>query len=157
IRALKNVEILNGLNFLNDSVRDTRTVLTAGPSGMQCQVHSDFCNRQGQVVEADRVMMQGTVEWGTAIAPAAPPPGEPTLYWYAFVYQDRAPVFHGRVFRTLQSSFMDRAGGWARLRAPSLEDLAGVRGTTGWNLPCALIDGCLVAAGTYSFVMCGGR
>jgi uncharacterized metal-binding protein len=59
--------------------------------------------------------------------------------------------------RTLAGLFLDRNGGWARLTAVSPEVVAQPRGAHGWTVPIALLDGCVMACGIYSYVMCGQR
>jgi len=46
-----------------------------------------------------------------------------------------------------------RDGGRGRLVAPAPRHLAGDRPSGPWLIPSALLDGCLVACGTYSYVM----
>jgi hypothetical protein len=73
------------------------------------------------------------------------------------VYADDAPLWHGGAFRTLTGLFLDRSGGWGRLVAPAADIVAAPRGAAGWTVPVALLDGCIVACGVYSYILCGLR
>ena len=66
-------------------------------------------------------------------------------------------MWHGPAFRTLQGLFFERSGGWGKLIAPDMNILAAPRDAAGWTIPAALLDGCIVAAAVYSYLMLGKR
>ncbi|MFM8282251.1 MAG: SDR family oxidoreductase, partial [Planctomycetaceae bacterium] len=93
----------------------------------------------------------GPAESLSARLEAAPMPYYPTTY------RDDSPLWHGPAFRTLGGLFLDRSGGWARLTAFDPDITAAPRTARGWTVPVALVDGCVMACGVYSYVMCGQR
>lgn len=61
------------------------------------------------------------------------------------------------MFRNLRQITVDeRSDGWARLVAPSPDNVAGVRGGTGWCVPSALLDGCFFACGAFLWFLLKG-
>jgi hypothetical protein len=77
----------------------------------------------------------------------------PPLPYYPHAYRDDRLLWHGPSMRTLTGLFLDRSGGWGRLVATA----ADAASDGGRVLPVPLLDGCLMACGAYSFVMCGQR
>jgi len=105
----------------------------------------------------------GTVECLSArcvVGPAEPLSARPEpspMPFYPTTYREDTPLWHGPAFRTLGGLFLDRSGGWARLTAFDPDVTAAPRGARGWTVPVALVDGCVMACGVYSYVMCGQR
>ena len=66
-------------------------------------------------------------------------------------------MWHGPAYRTLEGLFYERSGGWGRLIAPDMNILAAPRSASGWTVPAALLDGCIVSAAVYSYLMLGKR
>jgi NAD(P)-dependent dehydrogenase (short-subunit alcohol dehydrogenase family) len=77
----------------------------------------------------------------------------PPLPFFAHAYRDDRTLWHGPSLRTLTGLFLDRSGGWGRLVATAADAAVG----SGRILPVPLLDGCLMACGVYSYVMCGQR
>jgi hypothetical protein len=106
-------------------------------------------------MEADRVHVTGSIH-----CESSPPLAEfskPPFPLNPMIYVHDAPMFHGPALRKLESLMFQHDGGYARVRAPDLAELAGDRPATGWFVPGALLDGCLVACAVYSYLMCGQR
>jgi polyketide synthase 2/polyketide synthase 5 len=112
-------------------------------------------NAEGRPAGDERLHLRGLVlsaaEPIGAMAEPAPMPLYPTSY------REDSPLWHGASMRTLNGLFLDRSGGWARLTAATEDDAAAPRGAAGWTVPIALLDGCVMACGIYSYVMCGQR
>lgn len=66
-------------------------------------------------------------------------------------------MYHGPPFRSLEAFAFQYDGGWGKLVARPLAAWAGPRPRTGWVLPAALLDGCLVACGAFVYFQFGGR
>ena len=47
-------------------------------------------------------------------------------------------------------------GGWGRIVAADVAELAGPRGGAGWVLPTAVLDACVVACGSFLYLQFGG-
>jgi acyl transferase domain-containing protein/acyl carrier protein/NAD(P)-dependent dehydrogenase (short-subunit alcohol dehydrogenase family) len=96
------------------------------------------------------------------LVPGSPEPiseqcSEPPFPFFPTNYRDDSPLRHGPTLQTLKGLFLDRSGGWARLTAVDENVVAQPRGARGWTVPVALLDGCVMACGIYSYVMCGQR
>ncbi len=72
---------------------------------------------------------------------------------YPHAYRDDRTLWHGPALRTLTGLFLDRSGGWGLLVATAADATTG----SGRIVPVPLLDGCLMACGVYSYVMCGQR
>jgi len=112
-------------------------------------------NSPGMTAGLDRVHVSGVV--GAVAEPIETPCTQPPLPFFPTAYADEAPLQHGPAFRTLAALFFASSGGWARLTATDEAVVAAPRGAAGWTVPVALLDGCIVACGYYSHVMCGQR
>jgi hypothetical protein len=91
------------------------------------------------------------------VEPVAATLDESPFPFNPMVYQEDAPLRHGPSFRTLDGLFLDRSGGWGRLVSQHGDGVTLPRGPTGWTVPVALLDGCIVACAVYSYILCGRR
>ena len=76
--------------------------------------------------------------------------------WFPHDYPDEGLLYHGPSLRCLKGCAYQYDGGWGRIVAPPLADLAGPRGAAGWVLPAAVLDACLVTCSTFVFIQFGG-
>lgn len=107
-------------------------------------------------VAQEIIVLRGLVST-TVPEPIHEKKSEPPFPYNPMVYAEDAALWHGASFRTLTGLFLDRSGGWGRLVAPAGEIVAAPRSAEGWTMPVALLDGCLVACGVYSYILCGLR
>jgi hypothetical protein len=127
-----------------------------GDGVLKAEAYCAVTNAQGMSADSERVHFEGRLYAGAPDADV--PPLEPSpLPLYATTYPEQSPLWHGAAFRTLKGLFLDRSGGWGGLVAPDPAELAEPRRADAWSVPAALLDGCLMACGVYSFLMCGRR
>ncbi len=84
---------------------------------------------------------------------------EPGFGWIPFQYPDDWAVFyHGPAFRTYREFAFQHDGGRARLVAPKPDEMAGDRAAEiHWMTPSALLDGAMMACGSYAYFMLEGK
>ena len=75
---------------------------------------------------------------------------------HPFTYPDDALLYHGQPLRCLKNYGIQYDGGWGQIIAPPLSELAGPRSDTGWILPTAVLDACVVCCGSFVFLQFGG-
>jgi hypothetical protein len=152
--GLRSLNILTGLVCASDAPRTVRVTAEATGAGISCCLISDHYDRRGRLVEANRTLATGTVEIASVTSSESVPyAGQPPLGWYPLEYPSAFTVQHGPKFRCLKNLFCQYDGGFGRIIAPPIAELAGGRSDRGWFLPPAVLDGCLVACSTYTFVM----
>ncbi len=151
IVGLKNIEILNGMRFLNDDPQTAQIHAVRNSEGFLCRLTSDFTNRSGKLLQKDRPYLQGIVE--TAVAESeicVDPPTEPSTTWNKCGYfENDNLIYHGAAFRCLKQITGEGHVAYGRLLAPDLGELGGTRRGTRWVLPPALLDACFFASSVY--------
>jgi len=152
--GLRDVEIYAGLPFNTDDPRTAKVVVSAAPGGAACRMTSDYYDRKGRLVEADRLVMTATVELADGPAELSIPHcGPPPLGWFPMEYPPGFAVRHGLRMRYLKNAFCQYDGGFGRIVAPPISELAGKRRSGGWLMSPAVLDASLVACSTFGFVM----
>ncbi len=157
IRAIRDVEITNGLLFRSeDPVTATVRVTPRGES-LECRLTTELRNRRGRVVDPQRLHVAGIVDLAeTEDRLPQDPPGRP-LGWFPHQYADDGLLTHGPAFRCLTDIAYQYDGGWGRIVAPSPSELAGERNNGEGILPLAVLDACLVTCGSFVFLQFGGE
>jgi len=139
--------------FPTDAARELR--VDVSPGG-EARGFAAVLGPDGKPTGTERPHFRGVAIGGTATAFVAEV-GEPTFPFNPMVYQESAPMRHGPSFRTLDGLFLDRNGGWGRLTAPRGDGVAAPRGSRGWTVPVALLDGVIVGCAVFSYILCGRR
>jgi NAD(P)-dependent dehydrogenase (short-subunit alcohol dehydrogenase family) len=153
---LRDFVVHHPILFHNDAQRTVR--LEKSPSSahaLHVRASTGLITLNGIEADREHVHFEGRV--GKATSRPMPPAEEPLFPFYPMSYSDDAPLWHGTSFRTLLGVVFDRNGGWARLATPDPTIVANPRDVTNWQVPLALLDGCLVACGVYSYAMCRKR
>ncbi len=157
VQEIRDFIVERPIAFPTDQPRLVRVEVAAGDAGtVKAMGWVATENAAGQPVAEERMHVRGIVSTGVA-ASIVERKSEPPLPFNPMVYADDAPLWHGGSFRTLTGLFLDRSGGWGRLVAPPADVVAAPRGAAGWTVPAALLDGCIVACGVYSYILCGLR
>ncbi len=155
--ALRDVEIVNGLLFHGTKPIAADVTVAPAEAELVCSLTSRQCDRKGRLIDARRPHVHGIAELGsTAAVIEAAPPGRPPLGWTPNQYPEDGLMYHGPALRCLTDCAFQYDGGWGRIVAPPLRDLAGRRAAAGWILPSAVLDACLFACGGFSFFQFGG-
>jgi acyl carrier protein/NADP-dependent 3-hydroxy acid dehydrogenase YdfG len=139
--------------FPTDAARELR--VDVSPGG-EARGFAAVLGPDGKPTGTERPHFRGVAIGGPAAAFVAEV-GEPTFPFNPMVYQESAPMRHGPSFRTLDGLFLDRNGGWGRLTAPRGDGVAAPRGSRGWTVPVALLDGVIVGCAVFSYILCGRR
>ncbi|MFM8734154.1 MAG: beta-ketoacyl synthase N-terminal-like domain-containing protein [Pirellulales bacterium] len=148
VQEIREFTVERPIAFSTNQPRQVRVEIATGGRGAVQAV--------GWVDAEQRSAIRGIVSTESA-APIVVKTSEPPLPFNPMVYADDAPLRHGASFRTLTGLFLDRSGGWGRLVAPAADVVAAPRGSAGWTVPAALLDGCIVACAVYSYILCGLR
>ena len=157
VHHLLDVDIHQALRFPSEEPREIQLMAKPCPEGWSMKLVSDVRHRNGTVLDAERVHVTGRVIRDSMTLPLGIEFEPPRFPPYPMEYPDNAPMYHGPALRTLKRLLFQRDGGWAELVAPNKAELAGPRPASGWILPCAMLDGTLVASSIYSLFMCGPR
>ncbi len=157
VRAVRDVEITNGLLFRSDEPITATVRVTPQGDTMECRLTTELRNRQGRVVDPQRLHVAGVVDLSETDEPVPQdPPGSP-LGWFPHQYADDGLLTHGPAFRCLTDIAYQYDGGWGRIVAPAPSELAGPRLSHNWILPLAVLDACLVTCGSFVFLQFGGE
>ena len=95
--------------------------------------------------------------WATVRRPSRPrrPVSRPWVGWRINTWKTACCIT--APLRCLKQWAIQYDGGWARIVAPALAELAGPRPASGWILPPAVLDACLYACGSFCFLQFGGQ
>ena len=157
VLEIRDFSVERPITFPNEQSRRVRVeVADTGAGSARARGWIAAVVSGGQPATEERIAIRGVVS-SEASAPIPARMTEPPLPFNPMIYADDAPLWHGDSFRTLTGLFLDRSGGWGRLVAPEADVVAAPRGAGGWTVPVALLDGCLVACGVYSYILCGQR
>ncbi len=139
---------------------DTTATVIARRHGDALTIASTVRKQDGVVLEPARVFVRGRR------VPAAAPTstldvtatGETIVYPYPKAI-DRTPgsrmIYHGPVFRCLEGVSAGGGGGVAHLIVPAPTSLVPGSDPARWQLPAALLDGCLQAVGMLGRILHG--
>ena len=156
--GLRDIQILNGLKFPTDDPQAVKLRAASQADGVHCALTCDFVNRRGQILDADRPYLKAVVDM--ADGPRAFDAGTPVpeAEWHNVWYpEEDVVIYHGPIFRYLRQMTVDESNdAWARLTAPPMDDVPGRRGSTGWIMPSAILDGCFFACGAFLWHLFAG-
>ena len=158
VAALHNIEIVNGLRFTTDEPQTAHVRAVADGNQVRCELMCDFRNRRGIVLQPNRPYLRADVVFMETPPKLASCTTPSVSEWHDVWYpEEDVVIYHGPVFRNLRQITVDeRSDGWARLVAPSPDNVAGVRGGAGWCVPSALLDGCFFACGAFLWFLLEG-
>lgn len=157
VAALKDVEIQSGLRFYGEGPLRVE-VEARGSDEIDCELRADFRNREGRLIEPQRVYLKGRAETESmslkeSITTGAKPSKKP--HWHDMAYLDaqraaeECVVHHGPAMRQLRRIALESEGGWGEIVAPSCQELIGRREGSS-IFPLAALDACLVACAVYA-------
>jgi NAD(P)-dependent dehydrogenase (short-subunit alcohol dehydrogenase family) len=155
--SIRNLEILNGLRFLKNDPQTARIRATAGADGVVCELTADFYNSRGKLLQANRPCLKATIGFEEPEALPALPIAD--TEWAEVGYpNDDLVIYHGPAFRYLKQITGKKETGeaWGRLIAAAASEIAGRRSSDGWNVPCAVLDGCFFCCGVGLWIIFGG-
>jgi NAD(P)-dependent dehydrogenase (short-subunit alcohol dehydrogenase family) len=157
VQEIRDFAVERPIGFPVDASRDVRVEIGARDGDeIMAQGWATVLNAEGRPAGEERVHLRGKVLAGP-VEPVAATLDQPPFPFNPMVYQEDAPLRHGPSFRTLDGLFLDRSGGWGRLVSQHGDGVTLPRGSKGWTIPVALLDGCIVACAVYSYILCGRR
>jgi acyl transferase domain-containing protein len=157
VQEIRDFTVERPIGFPVDAPRDVRVEIGERDGDtIVAQGWAAVLNAEGRTAGEERVHFRGKVFAGP-VEPVAATLDESPFPFNPMVYQEDAPLRHGPSFRTLDGLFLDRSGGWGRLVSQHGDGVTLPRGPTGWTVPVALLDGCIVACAVYSYILCGRR
>ncbi|MGM0487266.1 MAG: beta-ketoacyl synthase N-terminal-like domain-containing protein [Planctomycetota bacterium] len=134
--------------------QEARVLLRPTAEGVRCELRGARCDSNGKVLDGNRLFVSGVVELGSEPARIEPiDPGQPVLAWTPFVYPDQAQIVHGPPLQAFKKLDFMHGGGRAILSCGPTGELFGDRPGDAVQVASALLDGCLVACGAYSYFM----
>ena len=146
--TLRDVEIRNGLRFPERRPLWVRVVAEVEAAGAQCRLMTVFRNREGKLVDPERVLISGKVQFETAAMPETAEQRN-VRTWHPVQYPKNGPLIHGTSFQCLKEIAFDRETVSGRVMAQAPEIIGGNR-PGAWKVPIAELDACLVACGAYA-------
>ncbi len=72
-------------------------------------------------------------------------------------YPDDAPIFHGPKLRCLTQVAIQYDGAFGQIVAPAPQELGPAREPSGWIVPAATLDACLMLCSTFAYFQFGKR
>jgi acyl carrier protein len=156
VTEIRDFAVERPIGFPTEQPREVRVEVAPTASGIEARGLAAVISADGRVAGEERVHVAATVS-GNAVEPVTATLDEPPFPFNPMVYQEDAPLKHGPSFRTLTGLFLDRSGGWGRLVNLAGDPVAAPRGSRGWTVPAALLDGCIVGCAVYSYILCGRR
>ena len=149
VSGFDDVEIVSGLKFVHDHPVPVRVRADLSGDGVAVELVSDFIDRRGRTLAADRLHVRGRIALDAAALPAErlDPPGN----WWEVGYPEAREeiIYHGPLFRRITGGRLLDGIGWMRLVAESVSRLAGSRPTAGWLLAPAMLDACFFGCGLH--------
>jgi hypothetical protein len=151
--TLRSVEIRNGLRFPARRPLWVRLTADADSGGIHCRLTSAFRNREGKLVDPERVLFSGAVQRDVA---ALPPAIEKKAIqaWHPVQYPKDGPLIHGASLQCLKEIAFEKEMAFGRILAQAPEKGGGKR-RGAWSVPVAELDACLVACGAYALKEAG--
>jgi len=150
--GLDDVEIVSGLKFVHDRPLPVRVKARVDGTAVAAELGSDFLDRRGRMLAADRVHTRGRVvfaEPGESVRSGErlEPPGG----WWDVGYPGAREeiIYHGPIFRRITGGRLIDGIGWMRMVAEGIEPLAGGRPAEGWILAPAILDACFFGCGLH--------
>jgi len=163
VGLLRDVQIHDGMRFYSSDPERCRIEVGRREEGtLHCELRADFRNRRGAIADPSRLYMSATVT-------GAPPSSQPVLCWHAppvdwkpMEYDSEEAklvqrmIWHGPVFRDLRDVCVQDNVLWGRIVADDKSVLRPGTQESGWSLPAAVLDACLQACSTLTYVK-GGK
>ncbi len=149
--GLANVEIVNGLRFSGrPQVVQVRAVRNG--SRVDCEIVGDFFNRDGRLVDPQRVFLHGTVLFETEPLTVTTLAAPMTDHWKKTKYLTfpeslaLTSMFHGPVLQCMHEAVPHGDLWFSRMGTSVQTALRGSRSGSRWLLPSILLDGCFQLA-----------
>src|SRR5262249_5692790 len=153
--GLHDVRVVNGLRFFSDRTQRIAIHATQTDGGVRCELRGDFYNRDGRLIDPNRLYLSTVVEMSGQPAEIVLPPADEPGSWHKMEYGDhkealaRGRVYLGPPWQCLRAIALEPGGCWGRIVAPPHRGLAGDRTGDGWIMPSVVLDGCFHAAGAF--------
>ena len=155
---IQNVQIHNGVSFSDVKPQTVDVRVERLPDGRcDARLTRAFSDRQGRLVDAARPCVSAQVECGKPLTLDCQLPGEPPIGWFPMAYPDDAPILHGPRLRCLSQVAIQYDGAFGQIVAPAPEELGGPRTASGWIVPAAALDACLMLCSTFAYFQFGKR
>lgn len=155
--CLSQVEVAGSLRFPTDDVRSVEVTVESTPRSQRAVVRSLLNDRRNGDQDPRREHVTGEVAFPNDFPLTMPTLEQPPFPYNPMVYPDDAAMYHGYSMRTLDGLIFQNGGGWGRIKPSAIDSLAGPRPKTGWILPMAQLDGCIVGCAVFSWLMLGRR
>ncbi len=160
--VVHSVEVSNGLRFQDDRTQTVRIRTSGSGAGpMHCEVVSDFCARDGTLLESDRPFVRATF---AKMDPALDWPlhlngNTPRGPWRKLTYNDAGSRFHhGPAFQSLRRFRLTDDGLWGAVIAPAVVEVGGTgRPAVGWRIHLSVLDACFYATACLSWSLRPGH
>ncbi len=156
ITGVKNIEIINGMRFLDDQPQEMNVVAERTVDGISAALVADFRNRKGKLLLKDKPYLKGVVETSLTPSPLSGVKPVVTVPWHDCYYEADAPIVHGPTCQCVKNMAFVEGGGYSLIQAPSCHALEKNRTGNHWILQPALIDACLFASSVVMWVIRDG-
>lgn len=159
--SLENVEVESALKFFSNEPLATRIRTEKIGTKVRCLLESDFVNRQGKLLQKDRLHVRGVAIAGSPeendhlSVKRQMPALEQIRSAGDYTYPDDLAIYHGPIYRALKAVQASGSEGWGWIVAPDPQELAPSRRGT-WFYSPVVLDACFYACGVY-MAMVGDR
>ena len=151
-----NVEIVSGLKFVHDQLQPVRVSVRKRAGELNAELLSDFRNRQGVVLQRDRLHVKGQIvcsddqQMNNCMVCDEDQP----THWSDIEYpaEREEVIYHGSLFRRLTGARKIDGIGWMRIVAGQVSEVAGERNHRGWLLSAAVLDACFFGCGLLEWI-----
>ncbi|MGY8770926.1 MAG: KR domain-containing protein [Pirellulales bacterium] len=132
---------------------EAQVLISKTEEGIKCQLTSALKDSAGRIQKKQHVYATATVLIGDAPKIDSIDVGTPALGWTPYDYPAISHIIHGAPFQTCQALDFQHDGGRCQLIGLDSQDLIGTERSCEMLLAPALLDGCLVCCGVYSYCM----
>jgi len=141
---------------VHDQLQPVRVSVTQHAGELNAKVLSDFRNRQGVVLQRDRLHVEGKVICSNdqQIDNSVVCDEDQPTHWSDIEYpaEREEVIYHGSLFRRLTGARKIDGIGWMRIVAGQISEVAGERNHQGWVLSPAVLDACFFGCGLLEWI-----
>lgn len=150
--GLADVEFVNGLRFTDSQPQVVQVRATRHADRVVCEVTADFFNRDGNLMDPQRLFLRGSVLFDSAPLLETEIAVPVSDQWKKMTYRTfeesvaQTSIYLGPTFQCQREFLRDEEFWFGRMNAPTQSALQGSRPGSRWLLPSILLDGCFQLA-----------
>jgi len=160
VTQIRNIRFMNGFRMASPCQHRARIRLQPRSHGIDCQLSGDFYDSQGRLTDPDRTYLTCTVLMSDSsqtlpFAQSKAEPGEWSNVYFespSGIDQQNSVngsqiIDYGQELRCLKQVCFEKKRSWGMVKAPAVEQLAGIRSGCLWITSPAFLDAVLNTCG----------